>query len=127
MAYAKLQDFRALSQGNGGKNWLSTTRNDMQYRLQHGVWHSTSLAEIDRGRIYGTTANWRADPLDIDLVGVMSKHRIQQFAVACSFLIAMFRTLLLNIERRSTLPKANFVSRGPRALAQHVGFGFFDE
>lgn len=114
---AKLEEFRQLATENGSQSWLSRTRNDVQYRLEHGVWHPTSVAKRERDQIRRFASQWLTDPMNVEMVGARSHGLLCQFASACAFILSVFRVLLLRIEERSANRAASFVRYGPRAFA----------
>lgn len=114
---AKLEDFRQLAAHNGSTSWLSRTRNEVQYRFEHGAWHASSLTKRARIQIRRLSQQWLADPMTLDLAGVRSQGLLCQFALACAFVLSVCRVLLLRIEEGSSNRGASFVRHGPRAFA----------
>lgn len=114
---AKLDEFRALGTLNGSSAWLSKVRNAIQYRLQHEVWHPTGVDAKARRALATAARSWVNDPMSIDLLSARGRPPLEQFVLACSFVIAVCRALLGRIDAASTRPNQSFVRLGAGALA----------
>jgi hypothetical protein len=112
---AKIEEFRSLAVAHNSPSWLSRTRNDLQYRLSHDVWHATSLTKKERTQLTSLSQLWLSDPMTIDLQGSAKYGQLGQFSVACAFVIALFRVLMLRLELLGD--GRSFVKHGPRAFA----------
>lgn len=116
----QIESFRTIARARGSKSWLSTVRNDLQYRLDHDVWHPTSVGKQDRARLQRLSAQWATDPMDIDLSDSTKYGVTGQFCAACAFVIAIFRVLSLRVESRSSGRQGCFVRHGARAFANYA-------
>ena len=116
--FAKLQAFRALSSSHQNKAWLSRTRNDIQYKLLHGVWHPTAHDRQARARLHRLADQWTADPMDIDLSGLQADSHLIQFCEACAFVIGLCRLLVMRIAERNLSGGRSFISYGALAYVQ---------
>lgn len=117
--YAQLESFRSMSKRNGGLNWISRTRNELQYKLAHGVWHPAGVSRRDRERLKRLAGQWTYDPMQIDLDAAAAYGELGELASASAFLLAATRVLLLRLEERSSVPR-HFVRYGARAFANAV-------
>jgi hypothetical protein len=116
---AKIESFRRMAGANGSASWLSRTRNDLQYRLAHQVWHATGIGKHDRLRLLRLSGQWTIDPMGIDIDGAPRFGLLGEFCTACAFVIAVFRVLILRVEERNAGRRGCFVRHGPRAFANY--------
>ena len=91
---------------------LSGLRNSVQYRHDFGVWFPTKLRKHDREALSRLASQWNRDPMMINL-RVPHIGALGEFVIACSFIIALCRTMLNRIAERSTVGKRSFVHFGP--------------
>jgi hypothetical protein len=113
--FAQLESFRRLVRRHGS-SWLSTLRNDCQYRHHYGVWFPSSIRKRERDMMGRLVSQWKADPMNVNLesgrFGI-----IGEFIVACTFIIAICRSLVWRIVERSTKGRS-FFHYGPMAFIQ---------
>lgn len=112
--FGQLESFSRLIRRNGSFRWLSTLRNDLQYRHQFDVWFPSSIGKRDRGILCRLAAQWKADPMSIDL-DMARFGALGEFATACAFIVALCRILVMRIVERSPL-KRSFLHYGPMAF-----------
>ena len=109
--FAQLDAFGRLIARHGSYRWLSTLRNDLQYRHRHDVWFPSSIGKRDRGTLRRLASQWRADPMSLDLdaarFGVLG-----EFIIACAFIVALCRVMLTRVAERSPT-KRSFLHHGP--------------
>jgi hypothetical protein len=112
--FTQLDAFADLIKRHGSYNWLSTVRNDLQYRHYHDVWFPSSMAKRDRGTLRRLASQWKTDPMTLDLdaarFGVLG-----EFVVACAFILSLCRVLLTRIAERAPR-KRSFLRFGPMAF-----------
>lgn len=110
--FLKLSEFQniLILNGSPSSSWLSTIRNDVQYRQEFGVWPPLKIRKRNRETLARLAAQWLRDPMDIDL-GLASGSQLEAFVVACAFTVSLCRTLFARIAERS--------SAGGRSFARH--------
>ena len=104
-------------------SWLSRTRNEIQYRLLHDVWHPTSLTRQKRALLTRLTRQWTADPMSIDLDGASAYGMLGEFCSACAFVISLCVALLRRVAERNVSNVRSLVSYGPFAYANAARLG----
>lgn len=115
--FAKLESFRRIAASQGSSSWLSRTRNEIQYRLMHDVWHPTTISRQNRALLRRLTGQWAADPMDIDLDGASAHGNLGEFCCACAFVIALCRVLIVRISERNISGTRSFLTYGPLSYA----------
>jgi hypothetical protein len=112
--FGQLEAFARLIHRHGSYNWLSTLRNELQYRHHHEVWFPSSIGKRDRGTLSRLASQWKADPMTLNLdatrFGVLG-----EFVAACAFIVARCRILITRIVERSQL-RPSFLHYGPMAF-----------
>ena len=98
-------------------NYLSTIRNEIQYRQGHGVWPPSSYRKSSREQLGRLLLQWHRDPMDIDIDAHYSEH-LGRFAITCAFIVALCKILLIRVAERATYPSKSFARTGPLRLAQ---------
>lgn len=109
--FAQLEAFDRLIGRHGSYRWLSTLRNDLQYRHYYDVWFPSSIGKRDRGTLRRLASQWRADPMSLDLDAVRFGV-LGEFIVACAFIVALCRVMLTRIAERSPRNRS-FLHYGP--------------
>jgi hypothetical protein len=109
--FAQLDAFADLIKRHGSYGWLSTLRNDLQYRHFHDVWFPSSIGKRDRGILRRLATQWKTDPMMLDLDAVRFGV-LGEFIIACSFVIALCRVLLTRVAERAP-SKRSFLQHGP--------------
>lgn len=114
--FGQLEAFARLNRNHGSYRWLSTLRNDLQYRHQYNAWFPCGIGKRDRDTLSRLSAQWRADPMSLNLdasrFGILG-----EFVVACAFILALCRTMLTRIVERAPL-KRSFLHYGPMEFLQ---------
>lgn len=112
--FAQLEAFARLIRRHGSYRWLSTIRNDLQYRHHYDIWYPSRIGKQDRRTLRRLVLQWKADPMSIDLdaarFGILG-----EFVVACAFIVGVCRVLLTRIAERSPR-KQSFLHYGPLAF-----------
>ncbi len=95
--FAKLTEFCSTF-GNGGKmsGWLSSIRNDIQYRHEHNAWTPCGVKKHFRSHLARISQQWTRDPLEVD-VGEGSFLPISSFVGSCTFLLSICLDLLRQV------------------------------
>ncbi|MCD0166956.1 hypothetical protein [Deinococcus sp. 12RED42] len=94
---------------NGMLSWLSTMRNDVTYKIDHGVWFPY-IEKTKSGNPVDVKQNselWLDDPENINLDGA---NDIQSFVYACHFMISISHVnvmLLANLSENKRNPFRN--------------------
>jgi hypothetical protein len=113
--YSQIEDFRLILQKARAYNWLSSVRNDLQYRHKFEVWYPYSLSKNKRQILHGLTRKWVGNPMSIDLrdkrVDILG-----EFTSCCVFIVALCRCLLEKIAEGSSAGKRSFVTLAPIAF-----------
>lgn len=67
--YVKLDNFqRSITTGGlASGSWLSTVRNEVQYRNGYGAWLPVDIKRHQRELLSRLVAQWKRDPMDIDV------------------------------------------------------------
>lgn len=115
--FVKLEKLTTLIGGNGSRahGWLSLIRNDLQYRHEFGVWSPSKLRKNERKFLGRLAEQWRREPMTVDLeLGGVSP--LGQFVIACAFVVALCRVMMVRIGERSTADGRSFVHFGPLGL-----------
>jgi hypothetical protein len=112
LVFAQFEAFSRLAVRHGAHRWLSSLRNDLQYRHLYDVWFPSRIGKRDLGALNRLIARWRADPMDIDLDAARF-GLLGEFATACAFIIAVCRILLLRIDELTPRRRSSFLHYGP--------------
>ena len=107
--------------GNG--NWLSRTRNDINYRQAHGVWLPFKNHESYHDSLENKIALWRTDPLSIAFRTQPGKE-LDRFMETCCAIVGMYRVLTKDMaERNPNIRRRSFLeygSYGPVSLLRTI-------
>ncbi|WP_162560454.1 hypothetical protein [Methylobacterium durans] len=115
--FAKIEAWRAKVKSHGSPlhSWLSTIRNEVQYRQAHGLWLPIGVRKHEREQLARAFEQWKRDPMEISVDGP-NGGKLADFLICCAFLIASCRVLLERISERSEIPSKSFVKVGPLSL-----------
>jgi hypothetical protein len=121
LVFSRLSQLLDVLKRKAGNNysWLSQMRNDLQYRLQFGVWYPQKLQQQSRSGLVRLAEQWKSDPLSIEI----TQHNLGplgDFVAASVFLIGLCRDLLTHIGDRSSEGKNSFVRAGPLAFINDI-------
>jgi hypothetical protein len=106
-------------EGNNGTNWLSVVRNRVQYRHAYGVWYPLGLAKNESKRIHQIASKWKMDPMEM-IQKTVIRSELEQFTMACTFIVSVCRTVLMRIAQRSTAGNRCFLRYGPMGFLNKV-------
>ncbi len=108
--FGQLAAFALLIKRHGSYSWLSTLRNDLQYRHRHKVWYPSGVGKRDRQTLSRLIAQWRLDPMSMSLDAAGGD--LGEFVLACAFILALCRVLLIRIVEHSP-KRRSFLQYGP--------------
>jgi len=109
--FGQLVAFASLIKRHGSYRWLSTLRNEIQYRHLYRVWFPSGIGKRDRETLSRLISQWRSDPMFMSL-DTARFGDLGEFVVACAFIVALCRALLIRIVERSPR-KRSFLHYGP--------------
>jgi hypothetical protein len=116
--FVQIESLRDLIRPQRGHSWLSAVRNEVQYRYQYGVWFPPEHKRADRDALGRLASQWKLDPMKLNL-SVRSAD-LDAFVLACVFIVAFCRAMLLRVADRSTSVSRAFVEFGPMMLLRHM-------
>lgn len=119
-AFGKFDQMLQILGRKGSYSWLSSVRNDLQYRLQHQSWYPERLKPQFRRDLSRAAALWMRDPMSIEL----TNHRWGlhgDFVLVSAFIIAVCREVLTEIGARSSQGNRSFAHTGPIAFLNDIG------
>ncbi|PPT08331.1 hypothetical protein CKA32_004807 [Geitlerinema sp. FC II] len=102
--FSKLSDLNNVlcHEGQRGGSWLSSIRNQVNYRHQHHVWFPyRHIRKQDVVSLYNKRRLWCEDPMKISLI-IKAGSKIDLFYNACHFLVGMCRVILEDLCSRSS-------------------------
>jgi hypothetical protein len=107
---AVFRQFAAFDQilvGTRPGGWLSSVRNNIQYRHANGVWPPLKLRKTERDRLPRLAAQCSRDPMDVDISFVRADN-LDAFIIACAFAVSLCRATLSRIVERSAAGRKSF-------------------
>jgi hypothetical protein len=114
---AKLVEYEAVAtRQQGMMTWLSSIRNEIQYRQGLDVWAPCKVKKINRSTLGRLAAQWCSDPLDFDFRDT-GDGALPSFVAACAFLPALCLVLLARLDRIATGPGRSFAFDGALSYA----------
>lgn len=105
--FAKVEAVRRIYRRGAGASWLSSVRNEIQYRQGMGVWAPLTVNRSRRATLSRLAAQWTRDPMEID-VDAYPAGELAAFVVACAFTTSMCRTVLTRVSERSSADAQSF-------------------
>jgi hypothetical protein len=109
--FAQLEAFTRLIRRHGSYGWLSTLRNDLQYRHYHDIWFPSRIGKRDLGTLRRLASLWKSDPMALDLDAVRF-GLLGEFVVACTFIVSVCRVLVIRIAELAP-HRRSFLHYGP--------------
>ena len=106
--FTKLQELCRIlrHQGHNNGNWLSSIRNQVNYRHELNVWFPYKKKnQYSAEDIHRKCLMWLNDPLDIDLMFVPGEP-LKLFIHACNFIVALCRVLVKDMSERCSKGKS---------------------
>lgn len=122
IASAKLSELSDNLSGDPAKggSWLSFMRNEVNYNQRWGTWFPyEGYQPTHHDRIHHSPINWSEDPLSIDLTSYQGRDLLR-FQQTCHFLIALCRTLAVDMSKRCSTG-TSFQAYGPLAILNLLG------
>lgn len=92
--------------GQNGGNWLSSIRNQVNYRHELDTWfphRKQSQQSVEK--MFNECSMWLNDPMDINLA-IQSSKPINLFINACNFIVALCRVLIQDMSQRCSKGKS---------------------
>lgn len=108
--FGQLAAFALLIKRHGSYSWLSTLRNDLQYRHGYKVWFPSGVGKRDRQTLSRLISQWKLDPMYVSLDA--ARNDLGEFVLACAFIVGLCRVLLVRIVEQSP-KKRSFLQYGP--------------
>ncbi|WP_156418464.1 hypothetical protein [Aureimonas sp. D3] len=103
----KVEAARRIFRKGGGASWLSSVRNEIQYRHGKGVWSPLNLNRSRREALSRLAGQWTRDPMDIE-IDTPPVDELPNFVLACVFTIALCRCALQRLKDRSPRAASSF-------------------
>jgi len=119
--FGKLEDLQRVlrSDGHSGGNWLSSIRNEVNYRQQHQTWFPYGRSRSECDHLFKLHSNWRSVPDSISF-NARGNSDLERFVLVCSFLVSLSIDIAKDMARRG--PTNSFLKAGPiRLLSQMNG------
>jgi hypothetical protein len=118
--FAQITDATRLLSKSGGYSWLSEMRNDLQYKLQHGLWYPEKMRVQSLRTLSRLALQWKGDPMRIDLRNAKLTP-LSEFIACCAFIIAACRQIVWRISDRSLAGNRCFLRAGPTSILNDLG------
>ncbi|EML1599020.1 hypothetical protein RVY52_003792 [Burkholderia cenocepacia] len=96
---ALIDRFAKFIEKKGGAVWFTQIRNRLNYSHDYGVWYPYENSTVDPKEIRGALNGWLKSPADN--VPDISQSELNQFAVACAFMISLCRLTIEDLAFRS--------------------------
>jgi hypothetical protein len=112
-----LTEFRRqlCKQGKSNGAWLSTVRNNLNYRQDYGVWYPYSVTEKFATNLLSRMSRWRPGHLDGYDIG-RDKGELACFVDGCNVMAQLLTAALKDLAQRSEKSGSGFVDRQPFKL-----------
>lgn len=105
-------------QGRNGGNWLSSVRNQVNYRHELDVWFPyNQKRQQSIENTYNNCLMWLNDPMNINLM-IKPSQPIDLFISACAFIVGLCRVLVLDMSGRCSQGKSYLKDGSLRLLHQ---------
>lgn len=117
---SRLEELRKVlsHRGHNGGNWLSSIRNQVNYRHEFDAWFPYKKRNQQSVKdIYRQCSMWLNDPMNIDLV-IIHGQPIKLFINACNFIVALCRVLIEDMSNRCSSGKSYLVDGSLKLLNQ---------
>lgn len=101
-----------------GKNngaWLSSVRNDLNYRHEHGVWYPYRLTEKAATSLVVRMQRWLPTAANGYEIGKASDE-LGCFVDSCNVMTRLLTAALFDLSKRATKTRSSFVDRQPFKL-----------
>jgi hypothetical protein len=116
-AVAVLTNLRGqlCQQGLNNGAWLSTVRNNLNYRQDYGVWYPYSVTSRFAADLLNRMSRWT--PGDANGYGIgPASCDLAGFVDACNVVSKLLTSALADVARRAPSPQRSFVGRKPFKL-----------
>ena len=118
--FSKLEELCKIlcNRGHNGGNWLSSIRNQVNYRHELDTWFPYKKRNQQNVEdIYRKCSLWLSDPMNINLVFIPGQP-IKLFINACNFIVALCRVLIEDMSNRCSRGKSYLVGGSLKLLNQ---------
>lgn len=110
---------KMVTKAGAGAKWLSTFRNDLQYRQAYGAWFPYRDGRMTVERIVDRVRDVVSGAVDIEQFEYRSADDITAFSESCLALICATRMTLVDMYERN--PAGSFLRFGYRRLEATLG------
>lgn len=101
--------------GKNNGSWLSSVRNDLNYRHEHGVWYPYKVTNKLATSLITKMQRWLPDVADGYEIGG-AKDELSCFVDSCNVMTRLLTAALSDLSTRSTKTRQSFVDRQPFKL-----------
>lgn len=95
--------------------WLSSIRNDLNYRQEHGVWYPYRLTDKAATSLIVRMQRWIPEAADGYDIGKVSDD-LGCFVDSCNVMARLLTAALYDLSGRATIKRSSFVDRQPFKL-----------
>ncbi len=104
--------------GHNGGNWLSSVRNQVNYRHELNAWFPHKKWSQQRIQdLFRYSLMWLEDPMNISLI-IQPGRPVDLFIRACNFIVALCRVLILDMSDRCSRGKSYLADGSLKLLNQ---------
>lgn len=100
--------------GKSNGSWLSTVRNNLNYRHDYGVWFPFECTKKTAESLGARMLEWRPNAQRTPVP--KGAHSLAPFISACNITTSLLTGALAEISKRSPKPSSSFVARQPYRL-----------
>jgi hypothetical protein len=115
--FGKFEAVRRIYKRGGGASWLSTVRNDIQYKHLHQVWDPPGVNKTMRNNLARLAGQWTRDPMEID-IEFPPCGELGAFVGACAFTASLCKSVLQRVTERSAMGSRSFASHPLRLCTE---------
>jgi len=117
LAVQTLTDLRKqlCRRGKNNGSWLSSVRNDLNYRHEHGVWYPYKLTSKAATSLIARMQRWLPSAADGYEIGKVSDD-LECFVDSCNVMTRLLTAALFDLSSRATKTRYSFVDRQPFKL-----------
>ena len=101
--------------GKHNGSWLSSIRNDLNYRQAHGVWYPYKVNDKSATALYARMQRWIPKAADGFEIGSV-KDDLRCFVDSCNVMSRLLTAALSDLSGRATRARSSFVDRKPFKL-----------
>lgn len=101
--------------GKSNGSWLSSVRNDLNYRHEHGVWYPYKVTSKVAISLIARMQRWVPSVTDGYEIGKVSDD-LECFVDGCNVMVRLLTASLFDLSSRAAKPRYSFVDRQPFKL-----------